>query len=684
MTVAKVTTVKEGSNIELQVSNLSLTQEYRIEQIGVYAYHPDTGEILYMIAQCDEGTSDVFPLPTITPITMSYNFYLVHGSAENLSITVDPAGLTKLSDFRELCDFVGYGISDYNSVYGVEIDYENRTYKRLGASVGLTSSDFDNIAPWGGRRRCNVLNNGYVVGYYGDDNYSNTGLLKKTVTIDGVLYPANTTEVQVMVEQPKFWYKTVPVKTERIAGQDGYSLCKARYYISPIPKAGFKLFPLFERGIPLREADVAYLPAYQGSIRERISITTHSRYEIVVNKLPQNKDGTIEFFFDPFNLGNGFSVDEDFTQICPIGSFTGVSISEITNELFEWFQSAQISGWSFSLNPDNNKITCTAKPLGSTVGIRVKANSSEAGITITCIEQGVGSFIRNDTTAYTMDNKPMGCTLVSVKGSKPASGLNQTLTRSNASILAKNNNYRDPTDSTIIFDEGFGWQQKDLSAYYCTAWLHLIEYGTLDCQSSVGLGVSKKWNYADYNWINDICSTGLTSDLGNASGSLDISLTDGLRSVSYRGEENAWGNISFWIEGLNIYRSNNKFSAYYSTTGIYTDNVGEEQEGYRNVGFSLSNTKGYIDRVGYSEHFDWGFLPTRTSGSNTYPVHDGFSYLTSSGSIPDGWSVAYSENGAGNSNNNGLCSLGVGRNSNSNNRYIGCSLIFVPEPKDPK
>ncbi|MCM1168289.1 MAG: hypothetical protein NC401_20070 [Ruminococcus sp.] len=67
-----------------------------------------------------------------------------------------------------------------------------------------------------------------------------------------------------MVEQPKFYYRVVPLKTEKIDGADGYHLRRARYYISDTPKAGFKVHPAFVRnGI---EIDRIYLSAFDGCI----------------------------------------------------------------------------------------------------------------------------------------------------------------------------------------------------------------------------------------------------------------------------------------------------------------------------------------------------------------------------------------------------------------------------------
>lgn len=106
---------------------------------------------------------------------------------------------------------------------------------------------------FGGRRRCAVADDGTVIAYYGDGTYEEDGLI-------------GSETAQVMVEQPKFYYKAVPLKTEKIDGADGYHLRKARYYISDTPKPGFKVHPAFiQNGV---EVDKIYLSAYEGNIRD--------------------------------------------------------------------------------------------------------------------------------------------------------------------------------------------------------------------------------------------------------------------------------------------------------------------------------------------------------------------------------------------------------------------------------
>ena len=166
--------------------------------------------------------------------------------------------------------YVGYTDDDIVSV-GVEVDFANRKFERLAGAIGKTpGADFDSILAFGGRRRCNVTNEGKVIAYYGDAGYSETGKLTQAITIgegeNAVTYPVDTI-VQVMVEQPKFYYKVVPLKLERVINGKGYHLRKARYYVSDTKLTGFKVHPAFIHN--KKEKNFIYLSAYEGSIYDK-------------------------------------------------------------------------------------------------------------------------------------------------------------------------------------------------------------------------------------------------------------------------------------------------------------------------------------------------------------------------------------------------------------------------------
>lgn len=130
-------------------------------------------------------------------------------------------------DADDVKAYIGYTDED---IAGLCVDYENKTFKRLAGAVGLSQgSDFNKFTMYGGRKRCNVSDDGTINAYYGDEGYTEDG-----------------SNGQVMVFQPAFYYKVVPLKLEKNSDSGiGYHLRKANYYVSSKPKTGFKLHPAF-------------------------------------------------------------------------------------------------------------------------------------------------------------------------------------------------------------------------------------------------------------------------------------------------------------------------------------------------------------------------------------------------------------------------------------------------------
>ena len=174
-----------------------------------------------------------------------------------------------LTGVEDLKAYLGYLDED---IVGLQVDYENKTYQRLAGAYDLEAGeDFDAYEMYGGRKRCNVTDDGAIVAYYGDEAYSETGYLETDITDDegNVVYEAGTA-VQVMVYQPKFYYRVVPLKLEKQSTDDGegtigYHLRKANYYISTKEKTGFKVHPLFTDSDG-NEVDYVLFSAYEGSL----------------------------------------------------------------------------------------------------------------------------------------------------------------------------------------------------------------------------------------------------------------------------------------------------------------------------------------------------------------------------------------------------------------------------------
>lgn len=138
---------------------------------------------------------------------------------------------------------------DILSVAGLEVDYETGICTRLAGATGMNAGrDFGRFKPFGGRRRCTVADDGTITSWYGDEDFVEDGSMG-----------------QVMVYQPKFFYKVIPLKIDPQTDGIGYHLRKARYYVSAHKHPGFKCHPAFYDADG-NETDYILYSAYEGAI----------------------------------------------------------------------------------------------------------------------------------------------------------------------------------------------------------------------------------------------------------------------------------------------------------------------------------------------------------------------------------------------------------------------------------
>ena len=155
---------------------------YKIEEFGDTAPDPDDEEYPSAIAVWN-FVDDAFS-----------KLYIKHSQNS-----------AKISDLQA---YLGYTSPD---ILGLCVDLENSRFTRLAGAAELDAgSDFDAFPMFGGRRRCCVANDGTINAYYGEQGYAEDG-----------------TNGQVMVYQPKFYYRMVPLKLEKQASGLGYHIRKA-------------------------------------------------------------------------------------------------------------------------------------------------------------------------------------------------------------------------------------------------------------------------------------------------------------------------------------------------------------------------------------------------------------------------------------------------------------------------
>lgn len=201
-------------------------------------------------------------IASATEINTTLSATIQTGTELNASLTSQNsqalANITNLSDENFKADEILTGVDDIKAylgytdedIAGICVDYQNKTFKRLaGAYDKQAGTDFDVFAMFSGRKRCNVSDDGTIVAYYGGEDYAEDGSMG-----------------QVMVYQPAFYYKVVPLVYDKNTTTGiGYHLRKANYYVSTRPKTGFKLHPAFYDANG-NAVDYILLSAYEGSM----------------------------------------------------------------------------------------------------------------------------------------------------------------------------------------------------------------------------------------------------------------------------------------------------------------------------------------------------------------------------------------------------------------------------------
>lgn len=271
--ISKVVRTNEVAiKVEAAFTNNELTVGYYMRTLGLYAVDPDVGEILYAVTIENSGNCYMPPYNGVTVSGAYVQLVTTVGNADNVSLEVDAAAIATIGDIQELqkdvaqaqediSDIRGYLGYTEGHIYGVEVDFTNKVFTRLAGAVGLNAgSDFDSINAFGGRRRCNLADDGTVNAYYGDPGYKEDG-----------------SNGQVMVEQPMFYYKVVPIKLEKLSNGQMITR-KVRYYVSDNFYEGFKIHPAFI--VNGKICDKIYVSAYEATLYD-VSASTYDLTDAV-------------------------------------------------------------------------------------------------------------------------------------------------------------------------------------------------------------------------------------------------------------------------------------------------------------------------------------------------------------------------------------------------------------------
>lgn len=197
-----------------------------------------------------------------------------------------------------------------------------------------------------------------------------------------------------------------------------------------------------------------------------------------------------------------------------------------------------------------------------------------------------------------------------------------------------------------------GFQLRDIAAWCAYDLLYLVEYADFNSQAKIGQGI-----------VNDTAThkSGETDVMvyhtGRAAG------TDGRTAVQYRGIENPWGNVSEFIDGINILT---QVAFICTEPESYADDT---TSNYTSSGITLPNS-GWIKGLGFSSVFPWALLPDTTGGgSATTYIPD---YINSSA----GWSVVDVSGCYTHASIAGLFFFDASQSSGISSQYIGARLQF--------
>lgn len=148
-----------------------------------------------------------------------------------------------------------------------------------------------------------------------------------------------------------------------------------------------------------------------------------------------------------------------------------------------------------------------------------------------------------------------------------------------------------------------GFQLYDFAAWCAVGLLYRVEYADWGSQEKIGPGIVN---------ATAVHKTGETDAMVYHTGRAN---SGDNAAVQYRGIENPWGNVSEFIDGINVYGQ----SVYICTDPeIYTDDT-DTNYPYSNIKLP---TSGWIKGLGFSSVFPWAFIPNANGGSSISYIPD--------------------------------------------------------------
>ena len=282
------------------------------------------------------------------------------------------------------------------------------------------------------------------------------------------------------------------------------------------------------------------------------------------------------------------------------------------------------------------------------------------------------SSVVNSTTSYRGgDNSNWDGLSKSLLG-KPATSISST-------------NFR-----TYARNRGTGWNQQIYSSYLEIYWLFVIEYATFNSQLAVnnsldangyrqgGLGdgvtTANGTEWSNFNGNNPFINCGASNSLGSGTGEVSVNVIDfggsGITRTAtvnrYRGIENPFGHIWKWVDGVNIYNTNNVTQSLYIIDN--PNNLADATSSNARFAGLISNTEGYQKGLLMGSYGD--ILPISVGGSSSTYMCDYYYPSTSS----NAWTALCVGGTASYGTNAGLLHARVGYSASNASTNFGARL----------
>ena len=572
-----------------------------------------------------------------TQDSINYCYDRIIYNSEELENVQNRVGDLQMS-VSEIEMYLGYDNAD---VLGLEVDFVNNKFTRLGAAKHLTpGEDFNKFNMYGKRRRCNVDDQGNIISFYGDEEITPCVIKifdgdiafsssAKTISV----YDTNTGTFKSGNYHTQSASTVIAAQAKELELTPGFqSYTRINFYLNIETPIGTFNLPIedLQPGFPIsmtypdigevylkiggevsetpEEAGEPTIYYYTGEFEVGVNTTLYSlglqSVKIAISTI--NYSGYNE------NGSHGQVMvyqPKFYYQVLPYD----ISSTGVLNKARYYISDLPIPG--FKVHPafiDKNGNEVDYILLSAYEGTRM---SFDKGF---ILDANRATLTQLHSTQY-----PETMVLCSVAGQQPTSGMHYELTAEMAEHAAQN--------------RGENWHIETIQTISANQLLMIIEYCQFNMQEAIGPGVTslKGYIYAENSHImNGSTLTGSTSELGNKTGSASKTVRiipgtyygqkksempseeyawSGAVAVSYRGMENPWGNIFKFVNGM----TTNDYVVY-----IDDENTELVMMAYLDEWGHKHPFNGFISKFRYSEKYDWLFIPAEGEGNNKLPVGD--------------------------------------------------------------